>query len=99
MYLKNFSTSFFPKLLYIMYEEDIRKNKRTEIINEIIKTKENKKILISDIKKLFNIYVLIDYNGSIFKKGKENTQVRKQLLKQFQDEYLLYPKNKYSKIF
>ena len=57
MYLKNFSTSIFPKLLYIMYEEDIRKNKRTEIINEIIKTKENKKILISGIKKLFNIYI------------------------------------------
>ena len=76
-----------------MYEEDIRKNKRTEIINEIIKTKENKKILISDIRKLFNIYILIDYNDSIFKKGKENTQFRKQLLKQFQDEYLLYPKN------
>ena len=92
MYLKNFSTSFFPKLLYIMYEEDIRKNKRTEIINEIIKTKENKKILISDIRKLFNIYILIDYNDSIFKKGKENTQFRKQLLKQFQDEYLIYPK-------
>ena len=31
------------KSLYIMSEEDIRKNKRTEIINEIIKTKENKK--------------------------------------------------------
>ena len=75
-----------------MYEEDIRKNKRTEIINEIIKTKENKKILISDIRKLFNIYILIDYNDSIFKKGKENTQFRKQLLKQFQDEYLIYPK-------
>jgi hypothetical protein len=75
-----------------MSEEDIRKNKRTEIINEIIKTKENKKILISDIRKLFNIYILIDYNDSIFKKGKENTQFRKQLLKQFQDEYLIYPK-------
>ena len=76
-----------------MSEEDIRKNKRTEIINEIIKTKENKKILISHIRKLFNIYILIDYNDSIFKKGKENTQFRKQLFKQFQDEYLLYPKN------
>ena len=76
-----------------MSEEEIRKNKRTEIINEIIKTKENKKILISDIRKLFNIYILIDYNDSILKKGKENTQFRKQLLKQFQDEYLLYPKN------
>ncbi len=40
-----------------MSEEDIRKNKRKEIINEIIKTKENKKILISDIRKLFNIYI------------------------------------------
>ena len=70
-----------------MSEEDIRNNKRMEIINEIIKTKENKKILISDIRKLFSIYILIDYNDSIFKKGKENTQVRKQLLKQFQDEY------------
>ena len=48
-----------------MSEEDIRKNKRTEIINEIIKTNEKKKILISDIKKLFNIYVLIDYTDSI----------------------------------
>ena len=76
-----------------MSEEDIRKNKRTEIINEIIKTKENKKILISDIRKLFNIYILIDYNDSIFKKGKENTLYRKQLLQKFQDEYLLYPKN------
>ena len=75
-----------------MSEEDKRRNKRTEIINEIIKTKENKKFLISDIRKLFNIYILIDYNDSIFKKGKENTQFRKQLLKQFQDEYLLYPK-------
>ena len=43
-----------------MSEEDIRKNKRTEIMNEIIKTKENKKILISGIKKLFNIYIYID---------------------------------------
>ena len=77
-----------------MSEEDIRKNKRTEIINEMIKTKENKKISISDIKKLFNKYILIDYNDSIFKKGKENTQFRKQLLKKFQDEYLLYPKMK-----
>jgi hypothetical protein len=82
-----------------MSEEDIRKNKRMKIINEIIKTKENKKILISDIRKLFNIYILIDYNDSIFKKGKENTQIRKNLLKEFQDEYLLYPKKKYSKIF
>ena len=41
-----------------MSEEDIRKNKRTEIINEIIKTKENKKILISDIRKLFNIFYI-----------------------------------------
>ena len=72
-----------------MSVEDIRKNKRMEIINEIIKTK---KILISDIRKLFNIFILIDYNDSIFKKGKENTQLRKQLLKQFQDEYLIYPK-------
>ncbi len=54
-----------------MSEEDIRKIKRTEIINEIIKTKENKKILISDIQKLFNIYILIDYNDSIFKKEKK----------------------------
>ena len=69
-----------------MSEEDKRKNKRMEIINEIIKT-------IADIKKRFNIYILIDYNDSIFKKGKENTQFRKQLLKEFQDEYLLYPKN------
>ena len=46
-----------------MSEEDIRKNKRTEIINEMIKTKENKKTSISDIKKLFNIYILIDYNA------------------------------------
>ena len=76
-----------------MSKKDIRKNKRMEIINEIIKTRENKKILVSDIRKLFNIYILIDYNDSIFKKGKENTQFRKQLLKQFQDEYLLYPKN------
>ena len=76
-----------------MSEEDIRKNKRTEVINEIIKTKANKKISISDIKNLFNIYILNDYNDSIFKKGKENTQFRKQLLKEFQDEYLLYPKH------
>jgi hypothetical protein len=42
-----------------MSEEDIRKNKRTEIINEMIKTKE-RKMSISDIKKLFNKYILID---------------------------------------
>jgi hypothetical protein len=35
---------------------------------------------------------LIYYNDSIFKKGKENTQIRKKLLKEFQDEYLIYPK-------
>jgi hypothetical protein len=35
---------------------------------------------------------LFDYNDSSFKKGKENAQCRKQLLKEFQEEYLLYPK-------
>ncbi len=58
----------------------------------MIKTKQKKYMSISDIKK-YLIYILIDYNESIFKKGKENTQFRKQLLKEFQDEYLLYPKN------
>jgi hypothetical protein len=56
-----------------MSYENLRKNKRTAIINEIIKTKENKKTETSDNKKLFNIYVLIDYNDSIFKKEKEIT--------------------------
>ena len=56
MYLKNFSTSYFLSIFYIMYEEDVRKNKRTEGINEIINTKANKKILISDIKKIFNFF-------------------------------------------
>ena len=49
-----------------MNGEDIRKNKRTEVI---------------------------DYSDSIFKAGKENTLYRKKLLQEFQDEYLLYPKN------
>ncbi len=82
-----------------MNNEDIRKNRRTEIINEIINTKANKKILISDIKKLFKKYILIDYNDNIFKKGKENSLYRKKLLQEFQDEYLLYPKKKYLKKF
>ncbi len=76
-----------------MYDEDKRKNKRIEVINEIINTKANKKLLISDIKILFIIYILIDYNDTVFKKGKENTLRRKILLQEFQDEYLLYPKN------
>ena len=71
----------------------IRQNKRTEVIDEIINTKANKKILISDIKQLFKKYILIDYNDTIFKAGKENTLYRKKLLQEFQDEYLLYPKN------
>ena len=75
-----------------MNGEDIRKNKRTEVIDEIINTKANKKILISDIKQLFKKYILIDYNDNIFKAGKENTLYRKKLLQEFQDEYLLYPK-------
>ncbi len=58
----------------------------------MIKTKENKKISISDIKNYLTC-ILIEYNDSIFKKGKENTQFRKQSLKEFQDEYLLYQKN------
>ncbi len=40
-----------------MNGEDVRKNKRTEVINKIIHTKANKKILISDIKKSYLIYV------------------------------------------
>ena len=75
-----------------MNGEDIRQNKRTEVIDEIINTKANKKILISDIKQLFKKYILIDYNDTIFKAGKENTLYRKKLLQEFQDEYLLYPK-------
>ncbi len=40
-----------------MNGEDVRKNKRTEVINKIMNTKANKKILISDIKKSHLIYV------------------------------------------
>ena len=35
-----------------MNGEDIRQNKRTEVIDQIINTKANNKILISDIKQL-----------------------------------------------
>ena len=42
-----------------MSEKDIRKHKRTEVINEIINTKANKKILISQIKNYLT-YIYID---------------------------------------
>ncbi len=48
-----------------MSEEDIRKDKRTEVINEITNIEANK-IWISDIKNCYS--VLIDYNDTIFKK-------------------------------
>ncbi len=81
-----------------MYEEDIRKNKRTKVINEIIKTKTNKKYQSQILKNYLTFIYCLTIMKLFFKKEK-NTQFRKQLLKCFQNEYLLYPKKVSLKYF